>query len=235
MRLQNYIKEGIEDKGIFKAVFMAGHPGAGKSYVLSKIKSGRVEPRIVNTDKSFPLFNKKQWNEKWGEIKTKVKTMNKNQLALYINSLLPLAVDGTANETSVVLRRSGLLESFGYDIGMVYINTSLETAIKRAQKRERQVDMGFIKNAYEQINKAKSFYRSKFQTWMEVDNNEGELNDKVVIHAFKFMGKFYNSPIINPVGQDHVAEMKENGWKYLHPNIRDIKEIQNVLGAWYRT
>ena len=55
MRLQSYLREGIEDKGIFKAMFMAGHPGAGKSYVLRKVKSGQVEPRLVNTDKTFPF------------------------------------------------------------------------------------------------------------------------------------------------------------------------------------
>ena len=57
MRLENYlISEGINDKGIFKACFMCGHPGAGKSYTLTKIKSGIIEPRIVNIDKAFPLF-----------------------------------------------------------------------------------------------------------------------------------------------------------------------------------
>ena len=233
MKLKQFLGEGINDKGIFKAVFVAGHPGAGKTYVLSKIKSGRVEPRIVNTDKSFPLF-KDIWNDDWGKIAVKVKSMNKKQLALYINSLLPLAVDGTANKTSVILRRSGLLESFGYDIGMVFINTDLETAIKRASSREREVDQEFIREAYKRINKAKSFYRSKFQTWIEVNNNEGELNDKAILHAFKFMGSFYHSPLLNPVGIEYRDEMRKNGWKYLDPNVRPLEEINKILGAWYK-
>ena len=234
MRLKSYISEGINDKGIFKAVFLAGHPGAGKTWTLSKIRSGSIEPRTVNTDKLFPLF-KKLWNDDWGKIKNTVKQLNIKQLSLYINSMLPLAVDGTANETSVLLRRSGLLEGFGYDTAMVFINTSLETAIERTSGRERQVSLDFIKDAYKQINKAKSFYRSKFQTWMEVDNNEGELNDKAILHAFKFMGNFYNSPILNPVGQDRVKEMIENQWKYLDPNIQTLGEISKILGAWYRS
>jgi tRNA uridine 5-carbamoylmethylation protein Kti12 len=233
MRLQYYLTEGIEDKGIFKAVIMAGVPGGGKSYVLKKTRSGSIEPRMVNTDKTFPLF-KQYWNEDWGKIHTKVKTISKNQLALYINSLLPLAVDGTANKTSVVLRRAGLLEGFGYDTAMVFINTSLETALRRAGKRERQVDTDFIKTVYDQVNKAKTFYRSRFQTWMEVDNDEGELNDKAILHAFKFMNAFYNSPLSNPVGNEAIDEMRTNGWKYLSPNVRDMKEIQNILGAWYK-
>ena len=55
-RLKTYIQEdiiseGINDKGIFKACFMAGTPGSGKSYVISKISDGAIEPRIVNSDK----------------------------------------------------------------------------------------------------------------------------------------------------------------------------------------
>jgi len=233
MKLYRYLTEGINDKGILKCIFMVGHPGSGKTYSLTRIKSGRVEPRIVNTDRSYPLF-KEWWNDDWGKISVKVKTLTINQLALYINSLLPLVIDGTANKTSVILRRVGLLESFGYDVGAVAINTSLETAIERASRRKRHVDPEFIKTVYNQVNKAKSFYRSKFHTWIEVDNDEGMLTDEVIMRAFKFMGKFYHSPLVNPVGVETVEEMKENGWKYLDPNVRPLKEIQNVLGAWYK-
>ena len=52
IELQNLsINESIEDKGILKACFMAGTPGAGKTYTISKVKSGQIEPRMVNTDK----------------------------------------------------------------------------------------------------------------------------------------------------------------------------------------
>lgn len=233
MRLNKFLNEGILDKGIFKAVFMGGIPGSGKTYTFSKIKSGQIEPRIVNTDKSFPLF-KEYWNDDWGKINLKVKTITKNQLALYINSVLPLAIDGTANETSVVLKRNGLLESFGYDTAMLFVNTSLETAIKRAGLRERQVDIDFIKKVYEQSEKSKNFYRGRFSTFIEVNNDEGELNEKVILHAFKFMNKFYGSNIINPVGKEYKRRMMENGWKYLVPNIYTIEEIQQVLTSWYK-
>ena len=96
MRLNKFmVVEGINDKGIFKAVFLAGHPGAGKTTVLNKVKSGSIEPRWVNTDKVFPLF-KEWWSTDWPKISNKVTTINKNQLTVYINSMLPLAIDGTA-------------------------------------------------------------------------------------------------------------------------------------------
>lgn len=233
MRFKQFINEGIEDKGILKAVFIVGHPGSGKSYVLSKIKSGQIEPRVVNTDKVFPLYSKEEW-DKWVNIKNKVKTINKNQLAGYINSMLPLAVDGTGTEPSVILRRVGLLESFGYDVAMVYVDTSLETALERAGKRERPVDPEFIKRVYSRIKEAKQFYRSKFSDWKEIKNDQGELTEKIVIKAFLHMSAFYSSSMVNPVGKRMIEKMRENNWKYLSPNMRDLKEIKNVIDAWYR-
>ena len=61
MKFLRYLTEGIEDKGIFKAVFLAGHPGSGKSYTLDRIKSGQIEPRIVNTDKFVEHYKNADW------------------------------------------------------------------------------------------------------------------------------------------------------------------------------
>jgi len=210
---------------------------SGKTYTLSKIKSGSIEPRIINTDKLFPFY-KDQWGEEWGEIKDKVKTLSKNQLLLYLNSMLPLAVDGTAAKPTIVLRRKSVLETMGYDTAMVFVNTSLETALKRAKERQkrtgREVKEDFIREAYEKINKLKQFYRGKFIDWIEVNNDEGELTDSVITNTFKHMLNFYNSPIVNPIGKEYKKEMIDNGWKYLSPNILSIDVIKSTASLWYK-
>jgi tRNA uridine 5-carbamoylmethylation protein Kti12 len=233
MRLEKHMLiEGINDKGIFKSVFMAGHPGAGKTYVLNKVKSGAIEPRWVNTDKVFPIF-KQWWDKDWPKISERVKTINKNQLSNYINSLLPLAVDGTANEVHIVMKRKFILESFGYDTMMIFVNTSLETALARASKRPRPVNPEFIKQVYDNIGKHKSYYRSKFDDFIEIKNDNGELSDETIMKVFKHGAGFYSSPIENPIGQEIKSKMIENGWKYLDPNIVDMKSIKNRLEGWY--
>jgi hypothetical protein len=235
MRLFNFLllNEGINDKGIFKAIFMAGSPGAGKSWTLTKIKSGSIEPRSVNTDKMFPFF-KDYWGAEWGKVKDNVKTITSNQLVLYINSMLPLAVDGTAGDPSLILRRRGILESFGYDTGMVFVNTSLETALERASKRERHVDPDFIKSSYAKVQKLKNYYRSRFDDWFEIQNDEGELTNEVILRGFKFASSFYNRPVINPLGKGHIEEMIKNGWKTLSPNIWTLEEIKKATDGWYK-
>lgn len=49
------------------------------------------------------------------------------------------------------------------------------------------------------------------------------------------MDHFYNSSLKNPVGNRHINEMRENGWKYLDPNITKLDYIKKVLGIWYNT
>jgi len=237
MRLNKFmVVEGINDKGIFKAVFLAGHPGAGKTTVLNKVKSGSIEPRWVNTDKVFPLF-KEWWSTDWPKISKKVTTINKSQLAGYVNSMLPLAIDGTAGVASTVMKRKHILESMGYDTAMIFVNTSLETSVERALERTkktgREVKPEFIKKVYSDIQKHKNFYRGKFDTWMEIDNDEGELTPKIINNAFNFMGNFYNSPVQNPIGQEKIEKMKENGWKYLDPNVTSMDTIKSTLSGWY--
>ena len=218
--------ESINDKSIFKSVFMSGHPGSGKSYVLKKIKAGTIEPRVVNIDKLV---------EKYGYIKDHTKKLIKAQLFNYLNSLLPLFIDGTSSSKSNILLRKGILESIGYDCGFVFVNCSLETAIKRTAKRKRKVPEEYIVMAHENIQKMKPFFKSIFSSFfVEVDNDDGELDDKMILKTYKKASKFYNSPLKNPLGKDIINEMVEKHWKYLLDGIMTKSELQKVVSVWYR-
>ena len=187
-----------------------------------------------NAETQFKIF-KQHWDEGWPLIRDDVKRINKNQLSLYINSMLPLAIDGTSNSLAILQTRKGLLERFGYDTAMVFINTNLETALERAKLRKRKVEPEFIKKSYEQVTKYKSYYRSLFNEWQEINNNDGELTEKTIIKAFKKMSSFYDEPVKNPVGIEQIKEMKEKGVKYLTPEIRNMSEIKKVISVWYRS
>ena len=53
------LNEGINDPGIFKAVFMAGGPGSGKSLIAKKVGFQSMGLRPVNSDSSFEQGLKK--------------------------------------------------------------------------------------------------------------------------------------------------------------------------------
>ena len=149
--------------------------------------------------------------------------------------MLPLFIDMTSSNPNSVIARYNILESVGYDIGMVFVNTSLETAIERVEGRKRKVSKEVIMNYYNQIKKTKGFLRNKFPFFMEADNDYGKLDDKAVLKAFKKVSMFYTSPISNPIGEGFLKEMRENGWKYLVPNIYKEGELKNIISLWYRS
>ena len=73
IKLMNLLNEGVFDKGILKAVFMAGGPGSGKSYVASqlfgipkKINVSASGLKTVNSDTEFEALLRKYGFETFG-------------------------------------------------------------------------------------------------------------------------------------------------------------------------
>jgi hypothetical protein len=238
MKFSDYLSESINDKGIFKAVFFAGSPGAGKSYVSKQITSGGVAPRLVNTDKAYEHLVHAagaQFSGTADEYVDKAMQLTQTSLVNYINGVLPLYIDGTSNSPSSLFQRMGILESFGYDVGMVFINTDLDVALDRAASRERFVPPDFIKSVHAKVNKNKSFYASKFgRNFVEITNN-GELTDEVILGGYRKMSSFFSSPIQSPIGQDLKERMVADRQQYLAPNYFSIEQIQKKVSVWYNS
>jgi len=52
---EQFIKEGVYDPNIFKAVFMAGGPGSGKSHIAGKTTGG-LGLKVINSDDALNDF-----------------------------------------------------------------------------------------------------------------------------------------------------------------------------------
>ena len=235
MKFKKYIMEGIQDRGIFKACFMSGSSASGKSYVIKQISGGDISPKIVSTDTWTEYYMKFDPEYSWKEYGIKEKHLTKTQLSNYINSLLPLWIDGTSANSSAVLRRKGILQSMGYDVAMIFINTPVKTAIKRNKSRGRVVDQKFLEMSYKESQKLKNYYSGEFKNFTEILNGDGELNDKVILSAYKKMNKFFTSPIKNPIGKDLKKKMLADGDKYLvDTDNYDKAYIDKLLSSWYR-
>ena len=58
MKKYQDLQEGVYDPNIFKAFFLAGGPGSGKSYVVRKTTGG-TGLKVVNSDDAFESLLKK--------------------------------------------------------------------------------------------------------------------------------------------------------------------------------
>ena len=240
MRLDQ-INESINDKGIFKAMFFAGLPGAGKSTIAQRVSDGAVSPRIVNTDRSYEFLLKKHGSNAneiaWTLLGGAAKSVNSALLENYLVGMLPLFVDGTSANPSAAVRRAGIAESLGYDTAMIWVDIDYKTAIERIQKREeaenRRVDIEFVERVYESLEGNKELYRSRFgKNFIEVDNNSNNF-DVMEGQVFNATSRFFTEKVQNTIGQRLIESMKESGDKYLVPNIYSKEYIQKVVGVWY--
>ena len=229
--------EGINDKGIFKAIFFAGLPGAGKSTVAQRVTDGTVSPRIVNTDRSYEYLLKKHGEKAteaaWALLGPAAKQINSKLLTQYLNGMLPLFVDGTSANPGAAMRRTGIAESLGYDTAMVWVNVDLDVAVERIATRERKVNTEFVKRVYDTIESNKGMYQSRFgSNFIEVDNNADNYS-AMEGQVYNVVNKFFTSPISNPIGQRIEAQMQEQGLKTLAPEIYSIDYLEKIVGVWY--
>lgn len=239
---KQFISEGINDKGIFKAIFVIGLPGAGKSYTIKQLK-GPISPKIVNTDIAAEFLASK-WkkeikSETWHEFKDSAHRVTKNSLAQYLNGMLPLFIDGTSNDVSNILHRIGILESLGYDVGVVFVHTSLDTAMKRAEERAkktgRHVDAEFIR-AVDSRNKENARYlKSKVSFFRQIENDSDGLDDSQMVAAFKATQQFFDSPVRNPIGKRTLEQMRANQQKYLAPDVVPTEVLAKKIEGWYKS
>ena len=106
---QQYIAEGVYDPNIFKAFFLAGGPGSGKSWVSERTLSG-IGLKVINSDSVFARALEKEkmslnfanYDEKEvarrDDIRAKAKARTGVQLKLALEGRLGLILDSTARD-----------------------------------------------------------------------------------------------------------------------------------------
>lgn len=85
-----------------------------------------------------------------------------------------ILIDGTAANMRKILRSKEEYEEAGYDVGMIYINTTFESASDRNYQRgkagKRRLPWFILKQSHEGLTGAIDTYRQRFEPFFEVNN-----------------------------------------------------------------
>ena len=182
---QQYISEGVYDPNIFKAFFLAGGPGSGKSWVSERTLSG-MGLKVINSDNAFARALEKEKMSlnmatqdakeiaRRDEIRAKAKARTGVQLKLALEGRLGLILDSTARDVSRIEQEANTMKHIGYDVHMVFVNTSLEVALKRNQMRARKVPDAIVISNHRQVQQNIGKLQRIFGTsnFIIVDNNK---------------------------------------------------------------
>ena len=194
-----YLNEGVYDPGIFKAFFLAGGPGSGKTFVTQSAFAG-TGLKVVNSDAAFErglkkanLSLKMPDEEEYFRniIRQRAKTTASNILDTYVQGRLGLVIDATGRDLPLVQRQVGMLKNIGYDCYMVLVNTSLDVALERNKRRPRSIPEYIVKKSWEGVQANIGSFQRVFSPnkMLIVDNNrsEKELVTMVLNQASKFI------------------------------------------------
>ncbi len=194
-KFQQYITEGVYDPSIFKAFFLAGGPGSGKSWVSARALSG-MGLKVINSDNSFTrMLSKEKMSlkfadhtpseiEKRDKIRARSKAITGVSLDNAIKGRLGVIIDSTARDAEKIQMDAKKMRDLGYDIHMVFVNTSLEVALERNRNRPRKLPDAIIINSHKQIQKNIGRLQRIFgsRNFVVVDNNEAREDVNPMVH-----------------------------------------------------
>jgi len=227
--------EGIHDPGILKAVFVTGGTGSGKTFVSNEILgvpdklSFSVQGlKTLNSDTAYEHFLKKMgYGTKISQLDPKsmsfvtsdapesprgiAKGIVSRQKKLYTGGRLGLIIDGTGKDVEKIGRQRRELNQLGYDTYMIFVNTSLEKALDRNEKRDRTVPPEMAKKlwhkAQENIGKFQNMFKGNITV---IDNSKDVVGGKLDLprRAVSTVKKFVAQPVRNPIGKQWIKDQK---------------------------
>jgi dephospho-CoA kinase len=181
MKTFNELQEGVYDPNIFKAFFLAGGPGSGKSYVVRKTTGG-TGLKVVNSDNAFEKFLKdanlslkmpESETDARKPVRDRAKEITKKQQANYLEGRLGLIIDGTGHNFDKIATQSNGLRQLGYDTHMIFVNTSLDVALERNASRSRSVPESVVVKSWRDVQSNIGKFNNHFKSEMIiVDNNK---------------------------------------------------------------
>lgn len=181
------VQEGVNDPHIFKAVFLAGGPGSGKSFVAGKLLSN-TGLKSVNSDDIFEYLMKKQdmdmsdpdtiGSPEGQATRDRAKELTSKRQDLYLEGRLGLIIDGTGKDVAKVSKAKEALTELGYSSMMIFVNTSEDVAQERNKQRARSIPSEMVKKMWRQVQDNIMKFQQVFGAAnFHVVDNSGGLED----------------------------------------------------------
>ena len=219
MRTFQNLQEGLQDPNIFKAFFLAGGPGSGKSYVVRKTTGG-TGLKVVNSDDAFEkllkdanLSLKMPPEEKAPrEVQRKrAKALTKSRRDNYVEGRIGLIIDGTGKDYDKIASQSKDLRQLGYDTHMIFVNTSLDTALQRNADRPRSVPDSIVVKSWNEVQSNIGAFSQHFrENFIVVDNNDA--GEDVFVKVFRQIKGLLRKKVQSPLAKQWVMQqMKDRG------------------------
>ena len=211
-QFKQIIQEGVYDPGIFKAFFLAGGPGSGKTYVTNRVTGG-MGLKMVNSDIRFERYLQKAGlslkmpdseASARDPLRQRAKQITGDLMDRYIRGRLGLVIDATGRDYDVINRQRSMLQMLGYDSYMIFVNTSLQVALERNRTRTRSVPEAITRKSWQTVQNNIGKFQNLFgrSNMIVVDNNDAKENE--LLKVYKQVRRLINVPVRNYVAKKWI-------------------------------
>ena len=220
IKFKKFMTEGVDDPAIFKAVFLAGGPGSGKSFIVGKTGLPALGLKVINSDDAYEAAMKKAGMEMSPEnifsvqgqdIRGKAKALTGKKQARYLMGRLGVVVDGTGKEFDKVKKQAQAMKALGYDVAMIFVNTDLDTAIARDKARDRTIGEKEVTKYWKEVQRNIGAFQTMFgkKNMLIVDNSNGKDYQKETLRAYRDIKKFLDKEPENAKAKAWIKKERE--------------------------
>ena len=168
-----------------KVIFLAGGAGSGKGNVIRKLGLEKQGFKIVNSDISLEWLKKNhglpedmreltpEQRSILGKLGHQARKIAKDKMMKYQGNADGVVVDGTGGSIKQMEKLVKEFEAKGYDVSMLFVDTSLDVALERNRKRkERSLLSVIVRRNHEAVQKNKAGFKEMFgDRFMEVNTD----------------------------------------------------------------
>ena len=190
-----------------KVIFLAGGAGSGKGNVVNKLGLEGKGYKIVNQDISLEWLKKnhglpenmndltKEQRSLLGKLGHQARGIAKRKMMKFQGQGDGVVVDGTGASLKNMKKLVEEFEAKGYDVSMVFVETSLDVALERNRARpERSLLDIIVKRNHESVMANKDAFKEMFgDTFMEVNTDNLTMDSPMPSELTNKMDDFTNS------------------------------------------
>ena len=225
-----------------KVVFLAGGAGSGKGNVVSKLNLEKQGFKIVNQDISLEWLKKnhglpenmndltKEQRSTLGKLGHQARGIARRKMMKFQGNAEGVVVDGTGASLKNMQNLVTEFEGKGYDVSMVFVETSLDVALARNKARaERSLLDIIVRRNHESVMKNKQAFTDLFgDRFMEVNTDNMTQKDNMPTELVEKMNDFVSGYEKRRLDAEEFAEqgskILEQGGKFDFSEFNEVVE-----------
>ena len=225
-----------------KVIFMAGGPGAGKSSVIKGLGLEKQGFKIVNQDIALQWLAKNnglpkdmrdftpEQRSKWSTLQWEARNIAQKKQMKFQGKGDGIIVDGTGQSSGSMMAQRMEFQRKGYDVSMLYVETSLPTALARNKARkERSLTDKIVERTWKSVDFNKREYKRDFgENFIEVKTDNLKFGDPlpkdVIDKANRFTRSYEKKRLTAEEFANRGKEILDKGGEFDFSEFEMVRE-----------